>query len=270
MKILSYGISMYNRSCHLQEVLNVFKVEVLDALSIENRNGSNGRGVLVHEQVKINKKVLSISQKINNILAAFFKLFGIKTKQKKLVNKDRFANRIRLYPENSNYPGFILNFQHYCECSYALVMQLTSSDQQVVISNHTNYEAKDHYGRRIAGTLIVIHCEESTKQRFDFISSSVEYSNGKCNIFWGTANIHPANPGMQDDMFKLDFDIKNSILTSDLVFKNLMEMQDNDLNQVRDILLDPELSNLYITSIKEANSLILPESKHEYTSSSVI
>jgi hypothetical protein len=187
------------------------------------------------------------------------------------VKLPEIINQLSLYPENQDYPGYIL----FITGAYASIssthINLYTEDLSVAITNQTPYVIKaDHRGERyITGNLIIVHCSENEPITFEYYASTIDtYKQIENVVSNGTTQIIPGDVVTEE---KVTFKCKvNQVLPINMPFlKYLIDTQDNDVKSIYNILADSDLSTMYSESFrlhaKTSNYVALP-----YSSGNVI
>jgi hypothetical protein len=187
------------------------------------------------------------------------------------VEPPEMINQVSLYPENQDYPGYIM----FITAEYANIrstqINLYTDDMSVAITNQTPYVVKPKRkdDNHITGNLIIVHCSEKEPINFEYYASTLDtYKQTEHVVSNGTIQLIPGDVVTEEKVtFKCQV---NQALPTNMAFLNyLIDTQDNDMKSVYEILTDSELSTMYSESfrlhVKTSNYVDLP-----YSSGSVI
>jgi hypothetical protein len=180
-------------------------------------------------------------------------------------------NQISLYPENQDYPGYIMFITAEFANIRSTQINLYTDDMSVAITNQTPYviKPKRKDDKHITGNLIIVHCSENEPINFEYFASTLDtYKQTEHVVSNGTIQLIPGDVVTEE---KVTFKCQaNQVLPTNMAFLNyLIDSQDNDMKSVYEILTDSELSSMYSESFrlhtKTSNYVDLP-----YSSGSVI
>jgi hypothetical protein len=226
-----------------------------------------------YSMIKIKLFTLYLVKYIIEVVTNTSKLIQVTTSELILpeVKLPEMINQLSLYPENQDYPGYILFITGTYPSIRSTHVNLYTEDLSVAITNQTPYVIKaDHSDERYnTGNLIIVHCSENEPINFDYYASTIDTHKQIENVVSnGTIQIIPGDIVTEEKVtFKCNV---NQALPINMPFlKYLIGTQDNDVKSIYNILTDSDLSTMYSESFrlhaKTSNYVALP-----YSSGNVI
>lgn len=302
MRLLTIETSLYEHKFGKIEQ-NHIGTSTLDSVNVENNNGNCSRGVLVHqideeinyitikEKKQVTKQTITfheIKREYNwfqNLLIYFCFMSKDYTEEiiehieeheiDVLKKESVFTNRVLMLPENDFHDGFIIDFKPSCYWNNSVIIQFESTDEEVVVSSHTNYSKFDSvFKKNYTGTLVVIHGSENKTLELNYYSATKNNKEKLTSITYDTFQLVPEDLNTEKIKYNVLFKAKSSDIEhfkiSTKYFNYLMEQFENSIQQVYEIIQDPELNTMNLEIFLTMNRLSAFDKKLSYTKSSVI
>jgi hypothetical protein len=246
MKILTFEAHLEQTCFSVPCEWNIDQ-KVLEALSIQNLNSDNSRGVLVFDTD--NNSDHNCSTQLSN------------------------KSNIRLLPENDDYQGFIIDFTPPCSFEKSLILELTSSSEDTVITSQTNYKCFNKYKKYYTGTLVVIHTNERANSNYSFLSATINSKTGKTCINGGKMIIKLLSDLTLHPEYEIAFKTKyneNYFVIDTCFFNYLMEQSNNTLQLILDVLSSNKLHKSAFEDFRTKQNSNSYDNSLAYTRSSVL
>ncbi len=285
MRIATIGISIEDSQYLNGYISNKIDDKVFKAINVFSNNKDQSRGVLVlNKRFKETENAKSLAYYYNTLKLTIdswkyifdefiIKLLNLRALAgKKIILLPFIKNYISFEPENQFYSGYIICFENYLPHKIKTIFEIYSNQDDVVITNQTNFNFLSYDDITQTGTLVVIHCSEAEPVELEFYTYTYNCKESKSFLskFKGFIKPKKYNSILPEIEFVFKLGSKKDINIEPDYFQQLYQACNGSIKEVYEVMSDIDLQNDYTEQFFEKSKSLLVNKKLLYTKDSII